>query len=116
MTTERRQPSREPLLRSSPLELRLYVAALLATVYTITWRAIADAPTTQAVLATAPAPREPQRFVWIDSMPATARPVFALPVGWQLASAPGASSGTAQPARVLRTPSRRVPRVRTRSS
>jgi hypothetical protein len=37
-----------------------------------------------------------------------------LPAGWRLASEPQASA--AQPTRLIRAPSRRVPRVRTRSS
>ena len=40
MASERREPKREALFRISPLELRLYVVAFLAAVYTISWRAI----------------------------------------------------------------------------
>lgn len=115
MTTERRQPNREARLRVSPLELRLYMAALLAAVYTISWRAIGGhAPATVSPIATAPTASEPPRIVWIDSLPPAMRPAVALPAGWQRGSEPQASS--TQPARVVRVPSRGVPRVRTRSS
>lgn len=108
MTTERRQ-------RMSSLELRLYVAALLAAVYTISWRAIGGhAPATELPIATVPATSEPRRFVWIDRLPPSMRPAVVLPAGWQLASEP--QSSFAPPERVVRVPSRRVPRVRTRSS
>ena len=112
MTTERRESNREPRPRTSPLELRLYVAALLAAVYTISWRAIGGhAPVTEAPIAIAPMTTEPQRFVWIDSLPDTVRPTVVPPAGWQLASDP--RSSVAPPERVVRVPSRRV---RTRSS
>lgn len=94
----------EPSVRTSPLELRLYVAALLAAVYTVSWRAIAPA-------AEPSRPTTPQRFVWIDSVPPSMRPVVVLPAGWQLASEP--RSSVAPTERVVRVPSRRV---RTRSS
>lgn len=111
MTTKRRESNREARLRTSPLELRLYVAALLAAVYTISWRAIGGhGPVTEAPIATAPT-TEPQRFVWIDSLPDTVRPSVVPPAGWQLASDP--RSSVAPPERVVRVPSRRV---RTRSS
>lgn len=114
MTTERRQPN-AVRLRTSPLELRLYVAALLAAVYTISWRAIgATAPATEPPLASVRTTSEPLRFVWIDSLPQHMRPAVTLPVGWQLASE--RQSSIAPPERVVRVPSRRVPRVRTRSS
>jgi len=110
MATERRQPKREALVRATPLELRLYLAALLASVYTITWRAIGG----HAPAAELPSPQSQQRFVWLDSLPSTARPAIALPAGWQIASESTAAS--AQPPRVVRAPTPRVPRVRTRSS
>jgi hypothetical protein len=113
MTTERK-PNREAYVRLSALELRLYLAALLAAVYTISWRAIGgQAPAPEPPIATVPAP-EPRRFVWIDNLPPRMRPAVALPRGWQLASEPQPSY--APPERVVRVPSRRVPRVRTRSS
>lgn len=129
MTTERRPSDRTARARVSPLELRLYVAALLALVYTIAWRAIgahAPVPEPTATSPATPAATEPTlttnappRYVWIDSVPPTARPVIALPAGWQLASE--TQPVVAPPTRVLPTravpaPRRRVPRVRTRSS
>ena len=79
MTTEQRPPKREPRWRVSALELRLYVVALLAAVYTISWRAIGG----QA--AGAPAAAEPPRSARIERAPQAA-----------------------QPARVVRVPKRRV--------
>jgi hypothetical protein len=115
MTTEHRQANREAMRRTSPVELRLYAAAFLAAVYTITWRAIGGhAQAAEPAVATAHTTSEPQRFVWIDNLPPTMRPTIALPAGWQLASE--SRSASAQPARVVRAPNRRVPRVRTRSS
>ncbi len=113
MTTERH----ESRVRTSPLELRLYVAALLAVVYTITWRVIGGtqttvAPTIAPVFATTTL--EPPRVVWIDTLPPELRPAVTLPDGWQRAA--DARSPAAPPERVVRIPNRRVPRVRTRSS
>lgn len=117
MKTEGRQPNRESRLHASPLELRLYVAALLAVIYTIAWRAVGGhvqtmPASTQPEPEVVPAQRESPRFVWIDSLPVTMQPPIALPAGWQRASQPP----TSQPARMVRAPSRQVPRVRTRSS
>ena len=113
MTTERR----EARVRTSPLELRLYLAALLAVVYTITWRAISGhavgtssvVPTTTETTATL----EPPRIVWIDTLPPEMRPAVTLPAGWQRAVEARPSTPLE---RIVRVPSRRVPRVRTRSS
>lgn len=115
MTTDARPANRVTRPRASPLELRLYVAALLAVVYTISWRAIGGhGSSTEPAVTAGPTPSEPQRFVWIDSLPPGTRPAFALPAGWQLASDPPAT--VSQPARIIRAPSRKVHRVRTRSS
>jgi hypothetical protein len=109
MTTERRPP--ESRVKASPLELRLYVVAVLAAIYTISWRAI-GAQVTEAPPITdrTAGASEPQRFVWIDHLPPTSVPALSIPVGWQRASPP---SATAQPTRLVQTPNRRV---RTRSS
>lgn len=106
MTTERPESN-----RPSPLELRLYIAALLAAIYTITWRAVggmAHAPASARPITTT---IEQQRVVWIDRLPPDTRPTITVPTGWQLAQ----HAATTQPARVVRVP-HRVPRVRTRSS
>jgi hypothetical protein len=118
MTNERRNASSRARVRVSPLELRLYVAALLAAVYTISWRAIGGhAPATEPAIASAPPTSQPQRYVWIESMPPDLRPAITPPAGWQLASQQQVSPAqSAQPARVIHVPNRRVPRVRTRSS
>lgn len=117
MTTDRRQPDRGALLRMTPLELRSYLATLLAAVYTIAWRAIGgQAPAAPPPLATPPPASEPQRFVWIDRLPPDLQPAVALPPGWQRAPEPRASAPSTQPATAAHAPSRGVPRVRTRSS
>lgn len=117
MTTERRHVNVKARVRVSPLELRLYVAALLAAVYTLSWRVIGGhAPATDPAVASTPRRSEPQRFVWIDSLPPTRRPAIALPPGWQLASQRQVSSAQDAPPAIVHVPSRRVPRVRTRSS
>lgn len=114
MTTERRQPKRGSRLGLNPLELRLYIVALLGAVYAISWRAIGgQVSATESPSATAP--REPQRMVWVDDLPPDVRPTISLPPGWQRASKPHPSVAV-QPARVVRVPDRRAPRVRTRSS
>lgn len=92
MTTERRPVSPSAPVRARVLELRLYAAALLAAVYTLSWRAIgAHAPATERVAASPLPPSEPQRFVSGDR-----------------------TSPSVQPA--IHVPDRRVPRLRTRSS
>lgn len=116
MTTEPGRPGRARH-RTSPLELRLYVAALLAALYTIAWRAIgghAAVTESASVPPPAPAPSQPPRLVWLDSLPPGMRPAVALPAGWRLAS--DARPASSQPAQVVRVPGRRAPRVRTRSS
>jgi hypothetical protein len=116
MTTERRPPNRAaPHLRVSSLELRLYVAALFAVVYTISWRVIGGhAAATEPAIAAVPTTHEPRPVVWIDDLPSSMRPAVVLPAGWELASEPQTSA--TPPARIVRVPARRVPRVRTRSS
>ena len=104
MTTERGKARH----RTSTMEMRLYVVALLAAVYTMSWRAIGGhAPATELVVNSSPMPSEPQRFVWLESLPSV-----TLPAGWQLAS----HQTSTPPARVVHVPTRRAPRVRTRSS
>ncbi len=99
MTTER---------RIGPVELRLYLVAVLGVVYTIAWRAIGGhAPTEDAPVVEPPS----ATTVWIDELPPGARPVIAMPPGWHRATE---ASPATQPARVVRVV--RSPRVRTRSS
>ena len=109
--TDRDGTRQGPRWRATPLELRAYVAAALAVIYTVAWRAIAAQPVVHATTATASA--EPPRVIWFDRLPPLERPAIAIPAGWQIAS-------EAQPAAdrsfVVRAPSRRIPRVRTRSS
>lgn len=106
MTTTEHRPPRP---RTTPLELRLYAVAVLAAVYTITWRAI-------GAHTTAPPP-----VARVDTVLPAPPPVIALPAGWQLATQPAPAAAprvpaVSQPARLVRPSTRRVPRVRTRSS
>lgn len=127
--TERaaRTPPRTAL---GPLELRLYATAALAIVYLFAWRAItgrapvgpaADRPAGTAasdrVAAGAPAALGAPRAaaVWLDDLPAWARPAVVIPPGWRLA-ARGEAIVAAPAPRVVRAPAGRPLRVRTRSS
>lgn len=114
MTTDR--TPRDPRRRASPLEVRAYLIALLAAIYTITWRVIGDrVPTPSAPDAAPPAPG----VVWLDRLPPRARPAIVLPPGWQLATdapATAAQQPVAATQRLTHLPTRRAPRVRTRSS
>lgn len=130
MTTSEHRPAKPPpLLGVSPLELRLYIAAVLAIVYTLAWRAIGGhAPAAEPVATTAPITDDaaPPRYVWLDTLPPASRPAIAVPSGWQIADgsapalAPAPAAASAPPSRVVRAPApaptRRVHRVRTRSS
>ncbi len=99
--------------RTSPLELRLYVAALLAVVYTISWRAIgAHAPAAEPAVELLPTTSETPRVVWIDQLPPSIQPVITPPPGWQ--RAPERPPAIAPAERLVQVPSR--VRVRTRSS
>jgi hypothetical protein len=112
MTTERHVSSRDVGPVTSALEQRLYVAALLAAVYAVSWRAIdGHAPAQQIPISAAPSSSAPQRVLWIDDVPANLRPAIDLPAGWQIATARQSSS-----THPVRASSRQVPRVRTRSS
>lgn len=99
MTTELVRPTRAPQPRISPIELRLYVVALLAAVHAITWRAIGGQHA-----APEPAPTA-----------AVAEPPPATPTAHpRLTAAP--PRVVRSPSRPRATPVRRVVRVRTRSS
>ena len=115
MTTEPREPTRGPLLGASTLELRSYLVAALAAVYTITLRAIGGhAPAMEPPPVSAPIAGDPPRSAWLGSVPPAIRPAITLPAGWQIVSA--RATPPSQPAAIVRVPDRRVPRVRTRSS
>ena len=107
-----------PRLALSPLELRLYAVAVLAAVYLVAWRAIAGDGSSNPV---APAAAEAQAAsgapttVWLDDLPPAQRPSLALPPGWRLASRGEPAVATTVP-RVVRVPTTRALRVRTRSS
>lgn len=103
MTTESRPARAEPRLRASALELRLYLIAVIAAVYTVAWRAIgahASAPP-PAVTATEPPPSAPRATAQVRPVP-------------QVRQVP--QMRTAPAVRVVRAPARTQRRVRTRSS
>ncbi|HTJ42264.1 MAG TPA: hypothetical protein VL463_09240 [Kofleriaceae bacterium] len=106
----------------SSLEWRAYLATALATVYAGVW--LAAAPSAASSPAREP-PAEPPAnapsapTVWLEDLPAAARPSIAIPPGWVLASrtAPAPQSVVAPAPRVRATPRPARPiRIRTRSS
>lgn len=115
MTTEPRPSKPQPWLRATALELRLYAVALLAMAYLISWGAIGTPAPAGDAPAVAPPVAEPPRYVWLDRLPVTSRPVVQLPAGWQLASDAPATE-TPAPPRIVRVPARQRARIRTRSS
>ena len=112
MTDRARTPPRLPL---TTLEWRLYVVVVLAGIYLIAWRAIAD--TTPGPPTASPARSAPSdlttRGVWLDDLPVAQRPVLTLPPGWELAARGEAVVAVPTP---RRAPASRPLRVRTRSS
>lgn len=104
-------------------ELRLYVVAILAAVYTVSWRAITGSgalhgPNETPAAADEPAvPTDPAAptAVWLDDLPAAERPPMVLPAGWRVVPR-GTTPTLATPPRVVRVPAPRPLRVRTRSS
>jgi hypothetical protein len=106
------------VLALSPLELRLYVVAVLAAVYLVAWRAIAGDGSSNAVTpaaAAAHAASSAPTTIWLEDLPLAQRPSLALPSGWRLASRGEFATATTMP-RVVRVPTPRALRVRTRSS
>ena len=110
--------------RRSPRAWRLYLVTGLAGTYLLAWRAVGGL--TPSTTSTAPGgdppepagteparTAEPARTVWLEELPASARPPVALPSGWQLATR---RPTTAPPPRLIQAPARRPLRVRTRSS
>lgn len=108
-----------PRISLSPIEGRLYIVALLASGYLITWGAI-EATNTPSRSVMAPSPisnlagARPS-YIWLDDVVREHRPVISLPPGWQLASHLERAT-TAPVPRVTRIPASRPMRVRTRSS
>lgn len=98
-------------------ELRLYVVAVLAAVYVVAWRTIATpakpAPIEEPLpVASTAAPA--RRTVWLDDLPAGQRPNVAVPPGWHVVSR--TSRAPAPRVQLVRVPTSRPVRVRTRSS
>jgi hypothetical protein len=109
--TDRPRTSR---IAASPLELRLYVVAVLAGVYLLTWRSIAGAGAPTSALPAVPASPDARRVVWLDELPAARRPPLTVPPGWRVVSRDEPATTTPRPV-VVRAATRPV-RVRTRSS
>jgi hypothetical protein len=118
----------EPDCKLCALEWRLYVVAVLAAIYVITWRVLERSGRSgsprELVSTTTPA-------VWLDDLPPEQRRNFEPPAGWVIACrcaapvgaavvpsiAPVAADSVAPPApRLVRVPVQRPRRVRTRSS
>lgn len=116
--TERAQPAR----KLTALEWRLYIIAVLATIYVISWRVLdrpaatiaetgepAPSPAEPVSVAAEPIPTPappvpapaqpaataPPRAVWLDDLPAGQRPVVVAPPGWTITTRDGASQRTA---------------------
>lgn len=93
--------------RLAAADAKLHAVALVAGVYLIAWYEVSVTPRPAA--ATAPAPPPP---VWIDQLPEDERPTVVPPAGWRVASR---DEQVAAPP-LVRAPSSRSLRVRTRSS
>jgi len=104
--TEPKRPRAQTRLLLTTLELRLYVVALLAVVYVVTWRAIA--PAVEVAYTAAAEPTVEPTVVRPGTGAERAPPVRA---ATRVTDPP--PSRTRQPPRVVRVPARRV---RTRSS
>ncbi len=102
-----------PRILITPLEGRLYIVALLAAGYLVTWRAIT--PTASVTASTVDVARVPSPVVWLDDVPIEERPALPLPPSWRLVVR-GDPTATAHSPRVTRVPASRPLRVRTRSS
>lgn len=108
------KPTREPpRISITPLEGRLYIVALLAAGYLVTWRVIT--PSTSVTAPIVDAARLQPPVVWLDDIPSSQRPALTLPPSWRLVSR-GEPTTTAPSPRVTRAPASRPLRVRTRSS
>lgn len=102
-----------PRISITPLESRLYIVALLAAGYLVTWRAIAPGASVTIPAVEVARPQSP--VAWLEDVPASERPAIALPPGWRLVSR-GEPTATVSVPRVARVPASRPMRVRTRSS
>jgi hypothetical protein len=100
--------------------LRLYLLALLAAAYVVTWWLLARRATVGPA-ASDEVPEVPARrraATWFHDLPASERPVVDLPAGWHIAdrsARPAAAAADAPPIPV-RVPAARPGRIRTRSS
>lgn len=118
------RPTSGPVLSPSRRELRLWLVAALAATQALVWSALgfrderaerADASTDDVAQGTSPMASSlvpTGRVVWLDSLPASERPLIGVPEGRQVVSS-DAPSARREVTRVARS---RARRVRTRSS
>jgi hypothetical protein len=119
-TTDARRAPAEP--RRALSTLKLYLTALLASVYLVIWWSLAsripssDPPTPPAPPTSSLSSRRSTTGVWYGDLPPSARPVVDAPAGWRVAdgTSEAALQDEAPPAPVRVAPERA--RVRTRSS
>lgn len=123
MTTTIERPRSSPTRATGAPNLRLYLIALLASVYVLAWWAFGTrAPARSAELPLidpVPDPRAQQQVAtWYQDLRPSARPPVQLPAGWHIAERATASS--APSVRAMPVPVRVAParpgRIRTRSS
>lgn len=118
MTTERRgEPRPKPRLDLSALEWRLLLTVALAITYVFAWFEFRTALPASALRGTAERRNQgeataPGSSVWLTDLPPGERPAVELPAGWTLASPVNRELAPA----VVRVPSTRAARLRTRSS
>lgn len=114
--TEPRRPARARPGR----ELRRWIITALALGHVAVWRVVvrpmasAPAPDTGGV-APPPIAAAGPAVVWFDELAVVDRPPVAVPAGWQLVDRRAVPSAPARP-RLVRAPTARPHRVRTRSS
>lgn len=120
--TEPRRPARPRPGR----ELRRWIIAALALGHVAVWRVVSRPParaTAPEVVPVGPssATVTAPAVVWLDELAVRDRPVVGVPAGWRIVdrhaavAAPAAAAAPASP-RLVRAPTTRSRRVRTRSS
>lgn len=124
-STRTTDPSRTPAGRPRAMSnLKLYLAALLATFYSVVWwtlglRAPRAATTEQPEVESGPVNGpEAGATAWYQDLAPADRPPLHLPPGWRLASPSSASAMEPQdvPPVPVRVAPDRARRIRTRSS
>ena len=120
-TTERSRPSPSRTLGAS--NLRLSLAAFLATVYVLAWwlfgaRTPARADADPALAPALETNGQPRLAAWFHDIPAGQRPAAQLPAGWHIVerAAPAPRVTRRDGPAPMRVSPARVGRLRTRSS